>query len=149
MGFKDFVFRGNIIQLAVAVIIGAAFGSVVTALTKAFITPILGIFGGGQPKFADMYFEVNGSHFLYGQFVDALIAFLITALVLYYLVVVPSDWILSKMNKKVESSTTSCSECCSKIEKKARRCPMCTSVVSSVPAPEVNGEGKVVDVLAV
>ena len=132
-GFRDFLFRGNLIQLAVAVVIGAAFGSLVTAFTAGMITPLLGIFGG-QPRFSDLYFAINGSEFRYGNVIDALITFLITAVVLYYIVVVPSTWVMDKFTKVEESNQRPCPECLSTINKKATRCPFCTTVV--VPLPD-------------
>ncbi|OXA55407.1 large-conductance mechanosensitive channel [Folsomia candida] len=140
MGFRDFLFRGNLIQLAVAVIIGVAFGNVVTALTQGMITPLLGIFGG-QPKFSDYKFVVNGSEFRWGWVIDMLITFFITALVLYYVVVVPSDWVLAKVQKKEEDANRSCPECCSKISKAAKRCAFCTSVVIP-PSPKLDAKGE-------
>jgi large conductance mechanosensitive channel len=141
MGFRDFLFRGNLIQLAVAVVIGAAFGNLVTAFTVGFITPLLGIFGA-QPKFSELNFTINGSQFLYGAFIDALITFLITALVLYYIVVVPSTWVMDKFTKVEEAANRPCPECCSTISKKATRCAFCTTVVEPIPEPEKEVEDK-------
>lgn len=142
MGFKDFLFRGNLIQLAVAVVIGTAFSNVVAALTSGMITPLLGIFGG-TPSFKDLTFTVNDSQFLWGKVIDALITFFMTALVLYYLVIFPSDWVIGRMEKKAEDSTRPCEECRSKIDKAAKRCPFCTSQVVPMPppTPEPKGEG--------
>lgn len=152
-GFKDFLFRGNLVQLAVAVIIGASFANLVTAFTSGLITPLLGIFGG-QPSFKNESFTINGSEFRYGAVVDACIIFVITAFVLYYIVVVPSTWVMDKFKKAEESSQTSCAHCCSKVDKKATKCAFCTSDLEPVPEVEVvtesetaNGEvkGKKVD----
>lgn len=135
-GFKDFLFRGNLIQLAVAVVIGAAFGNLVTAFTSGLITPLLGIFGQ-NPSFKALTFSINGSEFLYGNFIDACLVFLITALIIYYLVVVPSTWIMNKYKKVEESDQTACPYCCSKISKKASKCAYCTATVEPVPEVEV------------
>lgn len=135
-GFKEFLFRGNLIQLAVAVIIGAAFGNLVTAFTSGLITPLLGIFGQ-TPSFKSLTFSINGSVFLYGNFIDACIVFLITALIIYYAVVVPSTWVMDKYKKVEESDQTSCIHCCNKISKKATKCAHCTGTVEPVPEIEV------------
>lgn len=147
-GFKEFLFRGNLVQLAVAVIIGAAFANLVTAFTSGLITPILGIFGG-QPSFKNEVFTINDSEFRYGSVIDALITFLITALIIYYVVVVPSTWVMDKFKKAEESDQTSCPKCCSKVSKKATKCAYCTSALEPVPEIEVlttqsdaNGETK-------
>lgn len=148
-GFKDFLFRGNLVQLAVAVVIGAAFGNLVTAFTSGLITPLLGIFGQ-NPSFKSLSFTINGSEFLYGNFIDACLVFLITALIIYYAVVVPSTWIMDKYKKVEESDQTTCTYCCSKISKKANKCAFCTANIKPVPEIEVltqsenvvNGDGK-------
>lgn len=146
-GFKEFLFRGNLVQLAVAVVIGAAFGNLVTAFTSGLISPLLLIFGG-QPSFKTLYFTINDSVFLYGNVIDALITFLITALIIYYAVVVPSTWIMNKYKKAEESDQTTCPKCCSKISKKATKCAYCTSTLEPAPEFEVftqseaNGETK-------
>lgn len=143
-GFKDFLFRGNLVQLAVAVVVGAAFGNLVTSFTSGLITPLLGIFGA-QPSFKSLTFSINGSEFLYGNVIDACITFVITALVLYYAVVVPSTWVLDKFKKVEESSQTSCPRCCSKIDKKATKCAFCTSDVEPQPEKEVIAETEAVN----
>ena len=99
--FRDFIMRGNVVELAVAVIIGAAFGAVITAFVKGFVTPLIGIFGGA-PSFADNTFTINGSEFLWGSFVDAVIAFLIIALVIFFLVVKPMNAVMARMKRQEE-----------------------------------------------
>lgn len=143
-GFKDFLFRGNLIQLAVAVIIGASFANLVTAFTSGMITPLLGIFGS-QPSFKEETFTINGSEFKYGSVIDACITFVITAAVLYYVVVVPSTWFMDKFKKVEESSLTPCKFCCTKIDKKATKCAHCTSTIEPVPEVEVVPEPEVVN----
>lgn len=135
-GFKKFLLQGNLVQLAVAVVIGAVFAELITAFTEGFVTPLLGIFGG-VPTFADLYFEINDSQFMYGQFVDAFISFLLTAAILYFLVVLPISKALEKVVKSEEATTRECPFCFSDISKQATKCPNCTS---EVPA-EVVAEG--------
>lgn len=128
-GFKKFLLQGNLVQLAVAVVIGSVFAGLITAFTEGFITPLLGIFGG-IPTFGDLYFEINGSRFLYGSFVDALISFLITAAILYFFVVMPMGKLMEKFIKAEESATRECPYCYTDINKKASKCAHCTSEVT-------------------
>jgi large conductance mechanosensitive channel len=130
-GFKQFILRGNVVDLAVAVVIGAAFGTVVQALVKDLITPIIAALGGA-PDFSGIYFTINGSKFLVGDFVNAVVAFLIVALVVYYFVVLPVNRLveLSKPAAAPPAPTTrDCPECLSKIPTQARRCAFCTAEV--------------------
>jgi large conductance mechanosensitive channel len=126
--FKQFVLRGNVIDLAVAVVIGAAFGAVVTALVTDIITPIIGAIGG-QPDFSGLTFTVNGSRFLYGAFINALLAFLIIAAVVFVFVVKPMNAVLTRMRTEPSPDplTAKCPQCLSEIQVGARRCPFCTS----------------------
>jgi large conductance mechanosensitive channel len=132
-GFQKFLLRGNVVDLAVAVIIGAAFGEVVSALVKDLITPIIGAFGG-LPDFSAWIFTVNGSKFLIGDFVNALLSFLVIALVVYYLIVVPVQRLMDRYKPEelpqAPETTRECPECLSKIPKAARRCSFCTAQVS-------------------
>lgn len=128
-GFRKFLLQGNLVQLAVAVVIGAVFGALVESFTTGFITPLLGMFGG-IPQFSELYFEINDSRFLYGQFIDALITFLITAAVVYFFVVVPMAKLLDRMMRSEEATTRTCPHCRSDIAKEASRCPYCTSEVT-------------------
>src|SRR2546428_5391297 len=123
-GFRKFVLRGNVVDLAVAVVIGAAFGSVVTALVRGIITPLIGAVGG-IPDFSAWVVTVNGSRFLVGEFVNALIAFLIIALVVYYLVVLPVTRLMDRFKDEPPVMTRECPECLSKIPQAARRCAFC------------------------
>jgi large conductance mechanosensitive channel len=128
-GFKSFVLRGNMIDLAVAVVIGAAFGAVVNELVKDLITPLIAALGG-QPNFDGLYFTVNHSRFLYGRFLDALISFLIVAAVVYYLVVLPYTRVRDRFEKPPAApKTRECPECLSTIPAGARRCAHCTAVL--------------------
>ncbi|KUP97608.1 MscL family protein [Thermobifida cellulosilytica] len=133
-GFKKFLFQGNLVQLAVAVVIGAVFSDLVTAFTTAFITPLLGIFGG-VPKFASLSFTINGSEFQYGAFIDALISFLLTAAILYFFVVLPMTKMLERFARAEEATHRECPACFSEISRKATRCAFCTSEVT----PEKSG----------
>ena len=127
-GFKAFLLRGNVVDLAIAVVIGLAFGVVITAFVKDLITPLIAALGG-QPDFATLYFTVNKSKFLYGDFIDALLAFLIIAAVIYFFVVVPYTAMVARSRKEppADPTTKKCTECLSEIPKDARRCAFCTS----------------------
>ena len=129
-GFRKFILRGNVVDLAVAVVIGAAFGSVVQALVKDLITPILGIFGG-VPDFSALAFTVNNSRFLIGDFINVLLSFIVIAAIVYYFVVVPVGRLLDRFSPAPAppAPTRECPECLSKIPAKARRCAFCTAVV--------------------
>ncbi len=129
-GFRDFILRGNVIDLAVAVVIGGAFGSIVTALVKDLITPLVGAIGGNH-DFSNLYFTVNDSKFMIGDFINSLISFIIIASVIYFLIVLPMNTLTKKISagKKVDPSDKTCSECLSLIPIKAKRCKYCTSVL--------------------
>jgi large conductance mechanosensitive channel len=130
--FKAFILRGNVIDLAVGVAIGAAFTSVVTAFTKYLLTPLLGI-PGGKASFAQLSFKINGAEFFYGAFIDSVISFLIIAAVLFFLVVKPINVLMArrKTEPDVEMTTRECPECLSSIPVAARRCAFCTAVVAA------------------
>ncbi|GHD30988.1 large-conductance mechanosensitive channel [Nocardiopsis kunsanensis] len=140
-GFKKFLLQGNLVQLAVAVVIGTVFANLITAFTEGFITPLLGIFGGA-PEFGDASFTINGSVFNYGQFIDAVVSFLITAAILYFFVVLPMTKLLEKTAKAEEVTTRECPYCCSEIDKRAGRCSNCTSEVTPETVPEETVEGR-------
>lgn len=129
-GFKQFLLRGNIVELAVAVIIGATFSGLVQALVTDLVTPLIGaITGGRQPDFADYSFTVNGSRFLYGDFLNHLLSFLIIAAVVYWLVVAPMARLISLFDRNKAATTKQCPECMSDIPTEARRCANCTVVL--------------------
>jgi large conductance mechanosensitive channel len=133
-GFRDFILRGNLVDLAVAVVVGAAFGTVVQALVKDLITPLIAAIGG-RSDFSGLSFTINKSHFLYGDFINALLAFAIVAAVVYFFVVTPFAKLLERfMPKKEVGPTRSCPECLSDIPAAAKRCSFCTSEVGPVPA---------------
>jgi large conductance mechanosensitive channel len=129
-GFRKFILRGNVVDLAVAVVIGVAFTGVVQALVKDIVTPIIGIFGG-VPDFSAVSFAINGSRFLIGDFINAVLSFLVIGLVVYYFVVVPVGRLLDRFSPSPAppAPTRECPECLSKIPVKARRCAFCTAVV--------------------
>jgi len=127
-GFKKFLLRGNVVDLAVAVVIGAAFGTVVAALVKDIITPIIGMFGG-LPDFSAWAVTVNGSKFMIGEFINALLVFIVLAAVIYFAVVLPVQKLMdrAKPQRPPEPETRECPQCLSKIPKAAHRCAFCTS----------------------
>jgi large conductance mechanosensitive channel len=127
-GFKAFLLRGNVVDLAIAVVIGVAFTTVVTAFVKDLVTPLIAALGG-KPDFASLYFTINSSKFLYGDFINFVIAFLIIAAVVYFLVVVPYTAMVARSRKEPppDPTTKKCTECLSEIPKDARRCAFCTS----------------------
>jgi large conductance mechanosensitive channel len=133
--FRAFILRGNLVDLAVAVVIGAAFGAVIASLVKDLVTPLLAAIGG-KPSFAGLSFTVNKSHFLYGDFINAVLAFLIVAAVLFFLVIRPVNALMSRQKTEpdVESETRDCPQCLSAIPVGARRCAFCTSEVPLAPA---------------
>jgi large conductance mechanosensitive channel len=134
-GFKKFLLRGNLVDLAVAFVIGAAFAALVTALVKDFITPLVGIIGG-KGAFGGRTFTIHNSVFAYGDFINSVIAFLIMAAVIYYLVVVPFGKLLDRYAKQPEpdAPTRDCPECLSSIPAAASRCMFCTAVSAPTPA---------------
>lgn len=130
-GFKNFILRGNVVDLAVGVVIGASFGTVVTALVKGLLTPLIGAIAK-VPDFSGLFFTLNGSKFMYGELINALISFLLVAGAVYFFVVLPVNALIDKVNKKKESTPTTkkCKECLSEIPLEAKRCSHCTQIVA-------------------
>jgi len=128
-GLREFVLRGNVVDLAVGVVIGAAFGAVVTAFVKDLLTPVIAAIAG-KPDFAGFYFEVNGAKFLYGDFINAIIAFLLVAAAVYYFVVLPVNGLMKRFEKQALPDKKKCPECQSDIPLAARKCAFCTSVLA-------------------
>ena len=131
-GFRQFILRGNVIDLAVAVVIGAAFGGVVTALVKDLITPLIAAVAG-KPDFSAIVFTINGSKFPIGDFVNAVISFLMIAAAIYFFVVAPMNAVVARMNRGAappDPTTKKCGECLSEIPIAAKRCAFCTSPVA-------------------
>jgi large conductance mechanosensitive channel len=128
--FRKFLLRGNLVDLAVAVVIGTAFGAVVTALVKDLITPLIAAVGG-EPDFSGLTFTINGSVFRYGDFLNALLAFLMVAAVVFFLVIKPVNALLERLRTEppVAEETRDCPECLSKIPLAAGRCAYCTATV--------------------
>ena len=133
-GFKKFLLRGNVVDLAVAVVIGAAFGAIVTAFAAAFITPLVGVFTGAAGDFKDKTFTAGGAQFPYGEFVDALISFVIIAAVVYFFVVKPVQRLMDRFKTEPEPATPTkqCPECLSSVPEAARRCAFCTVELRAV-----------------
>jgi large conductance mechanosensitive channel len=127
--FKKFILRGNVVELAVAVVIGAAFNSVIGSMVKDMITPLIAAFGG-QPDFSALVFAVNGSEFRYGSFINALLAFLIMAFVVFFFVVQPLNKLMSHIKPSDEvdkPAERQCPACLSAIPAAATRCKFCTT----------------------
>jgi large conductance mechanosensitive channel len=131
-GFKQFLLRGNVVDLAVGVVMGVAFGSVVAAIVKDLLTPLIAAVVKA-PDFSGLYFTLNGSKFLYGEFVNAAIAFVIVATAVYFFVVLPINALIARAKREppADPTTKKCPECLSEIPIGARRCAFCTSVISS------------------
>ena len=134
--FRQFILRGNLIELAVAVVIGTAFGAVVMAFTKGLVTPLIAA-AGGETNFSESKFTINDSEFLYGQFIDALLAFLIIAAVVFFFVIKPVNALMDRLQPApaVDVETRACPECISDIPISATRCAFCTSKVDPVSSP--------------
>lgn len=128
--FKQFLLRGNVVDLAVGVVVGSAFGSVVSALVADFLTPFIAAVAR-VPDFSGLYFIVNGSKFMYGHFINALISFLLVAGTVFFFVVKPMNLLVSKSRKEppADPTTKKCSECLSEIPIQAKRCAHCSQVV--------------------
>ncbi len=132
--FKAFLLRGNVVDLAVAVVIGAAFGVVVSALVKDLITPILAI--PGKSDFSSLHFTIRHSKFLYGDFINAVISFVSIAAAIFFFVVKPVNALMArrKTEPDVDSTTRECPECLSNIPSAAHRCAFCTAEVTPTTA---------------
>ncbi len=129
-GFKNFIMKGNVVDMAVVVVVGVAFGNVVSALVKDLITPLIGAFGG-TPDFSGMTVTINNSKFMIGDFINSLISFLTISVVIYFAVVMPIGRLMEKMKsgKSEDPTEKSCPECLSLIPIKARRCKFCPAVI--------------------
>ncbi len=127
-GFKEFIMKGNAVDMAVGVVIGVAFGNVITAMVKDLITPLIGAFGG-TPDFSGISFTVNNSKFMVGDFINTLVSFLTISAVIYFAVILP----MNKMTERMKSGKTedptekACPQCLSLIPIKAKRCKFCTA----------------------
>jgi large conductance mechanosensitive channel len=125
-GFKTFLLRGNVVELAVAVVIAVAFGLVIAAFVKDLVTPLIAALFG-KPDFGALTFTINNSKFLYGDFINAVVSFVIVAAVIYFFVVVPYTALIARARKEppADPTTKKCTECLSEIPKDARRCAFC------------------------
>ena len=125
-GFRTFLLRGNVVDLAVGVVIGIAFGVVITAFVKDLVTPLIAAIGG-KPDFASLSFTINNSKFLYGDFINALLGFALIAAVIYYFVVLPINALVARARKEppADPTTKKCTECLSEIPIGAKRCAFC------------------------
>jgi large conductance mechanosensitive channel len=136
-GFRAFVLRGNLIDLAVAFVVGAAFASLVKDFVTSFIGPTLAVFGG-KPDFTRLAFTINHTRFPYGIFVTSAVTFLITSAIVYFVLVVPVSRFLAYLERNKEQTERDCPECLSPIPVAARRCRFCTAQI--VPATEMPGQ---------
>ncbi|MGE5061498.1 MAG: large conductance mechanosensitive channel protein MscL [Betaproteobacteria bacterium] len=128
-GFKQFILRGNVVDLAIAVVMGVAFGAVITALVKDLLTPLIAAIMG-KPDFSALIFEVNGSKFLYGEFINALVSFVMIGAAVYFFVVLPLNAYMERRRRgeaPADPTTKKCTECLSEIPIAARRCAFCGS----------------------
>jgi large conductance mechanosensitive channel len=130
-GFKQFILRGNVVDLAVGVVIGASFSAVVSSLVTNIVTPFIGLLLK-SPDLSGWMFTVNDSKFMYGSFLNALISFIIVAGTIYFFVVIPLNALISKTRKEkpLDPTTKKCTECLSEIPIEAKRCAFCTSVLN-------------------
>lgn len=136
--FRAFILRGNVVDLAIAVVIGAAFAAIIDALVKDIIMPILGAFGG-KPTFDQYYWTINGSKILVGSFLTAVVSFLIIAAVIFFAVIKPLNYLLSHRKAALppDPTTRECPFCLSEIPLQASRCAFCTSEVPAVATATV------------
>jgi large conductance mechanosensitive channel len=125
-GFREFVVRGNVIDLAVAVVIGAAFGAVIAAFVKDLITPLIAAVVG-KPDFSALGITINGSRLLIGDFLNAVISFVLVAAAIYFFVVTPMNALNARRKRGEDPTTKKCPECLSEVPVAARRCAFCTS----------------------
>ncbi len=130
-GFRDFILRGNVVDLAIAVVIGIAFNAVVSALVKGILTPLIAAIVG-KPDFAALTFTINNSQFAYGDVLDAVISLLAVAAAVYFVVVVPMNKLAAHRARPAEVTTRDCPECVSTIPGAATRCSFCTEKVAPV-----------------
>jgi large conductance mechanosensitive channel len=132
-GFKQFIMRGNVLDLAVAVVMGAAFGAVVTALVKDLITPLIAAIVG-KPDFSAIQFEIHHSRFLIGDFINAVVSFLLIGAAIYFFVIIPMNALMARVRRgeaPPDPTTKECPECLSAVPIAAKRCAFCTSTLES------------------
>ncbi len=129
-GFREFIMKGNVVDMAVGVVVGVAFGNVVSSLVANLVTPLIGAFGG-TPDFSSLFFTINNSKFMVGVFINSLLSFLTVSFVIYFAVVTPMNKLMAKISqdKSKDPKDKTCPECLSLIPVKARRCKFCTAVI--------------------
>ncbi|HZR48118.1 MAG TPA: MscL family protein [Streptosporangiaceae bacterium] len=127
-GFKNFIMRGNLVQLAVAVVIGTQFSDLVKQFVASFVNPLIAL-AGGTPDFSHLVFRAGHAKFTYGSFLTAALSFLVAALVVYYAMVMPVTWLLGLFERNQAATTRDCPECTMSIPIAARRCPECTAEI--------------------
>src|SRR6201987_2397806 len=135
-GFEQFILRGNVLDLAVAVVMGAAFGAVVAALVKDLITPFIAAIVG-KPDFSIIAFTVNGSKFAVGEFINAIVSFLLIGIAVYFFIVLPVNKLMARMRRgetTPDPTTKKCPECLSDVPIAARRCAYCPSPLTQSTA---------------
>jgi large conductance mechanosensitive channel len=134
--FRQFLLRGNLVDLAIAVVVGTAFGAVVTALVRDIVTPLIAAIGG-KPDFGTLSFTINHSHFYYGDFLNAVVTFVTVAAVVFFLIIKPMNLLLDRLRTEppVEEHTRECPACLSQIPRAARRCAFCTEEVGVAAGP--------------
>ena len=135
-GFRQFILKGNVVDLAVGIVIGASFSALVNAMVRDFITPLISIIGG-KPNFSTWEFTIRGSHFMYGDFFNSVLSFLINAAVIYYFIVVPVARFVSASNASKDTpdpTTKKCPYCFSEVAIEASRCAFCTSELTETKA---------------
>jgi large conductance mechanosensitive channel len=127
--FKQFLLRGNVVDLAVGVVIGAAFGTIVTALVSDLLTPLIAAVGK-VPDFSNLFFTINGSKFMYGHFINVFISFVLVATAVFFFVIKPMNMLIERSHKEppADPTTKKCKECLSEIPIEARRCSHCTQI---------------------
>lgn len=135
-GFRKFLIRGNLVDLAVAFVVGAAFAGLVKDFVTSFIAPLLALLGG-RPDFTRLSFTINATRFPYGVFLTSAVAFFLTALIVYFLVVLPTSKLIERLDRGKGATERECPHCLSDIPVAAQRCRFCTSKV--VPATETPG----------
>ena len=130
--FKTFILRGNVVDLAVAIVIGVAFEAVVSSLVEDLITPVIAMIGG-EPNFTSLHFTINDAQFRYGAFLTAVLSFLIVAAVIFFLVITPLNQLMARTAKEppVDTTKKKCPECMSEIAAEARRCAFCTAQLAA------------------
>jgi large conductance mechanosensitive channel len=132
-GFRNFILRGNIVDLAVAVVIGTQFSTLVKQFVRSFVDPLLALVGG-QPDFSGLVLTIGKARFTYGAFLTEALSFLISAAVVYFLIVLPVARLLRLFDRDQETAGRTCPECTLRIPLEARRCPECTAAITPAPA---------------